>query len=128
MLRISSKNNLCLGQIDDYWEPSKKSLWGVRASTLRAPRGSPKGVPFGLAPKDSKMLDRLLGAPPSEVGEMSRYVTVWLSRSSCKGFFSLRRQVAGLFFQVGTQQFHVTASGVSSSQANLGLIPDTACV
>ena len=85
-------------------------------------------VPFGLAPKDSKMLDRLLGAPPSEVGEMSRYVTVWLSRSSCKGFLSLRRRVAGLFFQVGTQQFHVTASGVSSSQANLGLIQDTACV
>ena len=27
---------LCLGQIDDYWEPSKKSLWGVRAPELCA--------------------------------------------------------------------------------------------
>lgn len=55
--------NLC--QIDDYWEPSKKSLWGVGTSGLW-------GVPLGmfaeasLSPalffsEDPKMLDRLLG-------------------------------------------------------------------
>ena len=51
------------GQIDDYWEPSKKSLWGVGTCAFQL-------LMFGLwsrypcrfcIAEDSKMLDRLLG-------------------------------------------------------------------
>ncbi len=52
-----------LWQIDDYWEPSKKSLWGVGTCAFQL-------LMFGLwsrypcrfcIAEDSKMLDRLLG-------------------------------------------------------------------